>query len=76
MLKISKNVSFLKNIFWKKRESDRILGNRSFVKMKSTELINYSTNMCQSGQGTTVLLIGYSANYLLLCVHAGITEPQ
>jgi hypothetical protein len=44
--------------------------------MKSTELINYSTNMRESGQGTTVLLIGYSANYLLLRFHAGITEPQ
>jgi hypothetical protein len=32
--------------------------------------------MCQSGQGTTVLLIGYSANYLLLRFHAGITESQ
>jgi hypothetical protein len=27
-------------------ESDKIFGNRSFVEMKFSKLINYSTNMC------------------------------
>jgi hypothetical protein len=35
---------------------DGILENILFVKMKSSKLINYSTDMCPSGQGTIVLI--------------------
>jgi hypothetical protein len=37
------------------KESDKTFGNFSSVEMESSELINYLTNMCQSGQCTTIV---------------------
>jgi hypothetical protein len=37
------------------KESDGILENITFVGMESSKLINYSTNMCGSGQGPKVV---------------------
>jgi uncharacterized membrane protein len=39
------------------KESDEIVGNISFLKMESSKLINYLTNMCLSGQSTTILVM-------------------
>jgi hypothetical protein len=50
MLKFSPKNS--ETIFPKEiQESDGIFENMSFVKMESSKLINYSTNMCGIGQG-------------------------
>jgi hypothetical protein len=38
-----------KKILKENKESDAIVENVSFVEMASSELINYSTNMCHSG---------------------------
>jgi hypothetical protein len=37
------------------KESNEVFEDILVVKMESSKLINYSTNMCQSGQGTTIL---------------------
>jgi hypothetical protein len=46
---------FFSEIFQKERkESDEIFKNKPFFEMGSSKLIDYLTNMCQSGQGTTI----------------------
>ncbi len=37
-----------------RKESDEIFKNKPFFEMGSSKLIEYLTNMCQSGQGTTI----------------------
>jgi dynactin complex subunit len=37
-----------------RKESDEIFKNKPFFEMGSSKLIDYLTNMCQSGQGTTI----------------------
>jgi hypothetical protein len=37
------------------KQSDGIFENILFLKMKSSKLINYWENMCESGQGTTMV---------------------
>jgi hypothetical protein len=37
------------------KESNEIFEDILGVKMESSKLFNYSTNMCQSSQGTTIL---------------------
>jgi len=39
----------------KNEKSNEIFEDILGVKMESSKLINYSTNMCQSGQGITIL---------------------
>jgi hypothetical protein len=41
----------------KNKKSNEIFEDILGVKMESSKLINYSTNMCQSGQGTTILVM-------------------
>jgi hypothetical protein len=46
----------IRNIFLKeKKESDRIFENISYIKMESSKLIDYLTNMCRTEQGTMVV---------------------
>ncbi len=54
MLKISKNYLFQIKRYCEGNEW--ILGIFSFVEMKISKLINYSTDMCWNGQGTTVFI--------------------
>ncbi len=58
MWKILKVFSFFFKYFFSeaKIKFDGIFENISFVKIESSKLINYSTNMCRSGQGTTVVV--------------------
>jgi hypothetical protein len=42
------------------KENNEYLGNISFVEMDIPKLINYSTDMCWNGQGTTVLFMFHS----------------
>ncbi len=48
-----------KIILKENKKFDRIFENISFTEMKSSNLINYSTNMCQIDQGTMVLVIAH-----------------
>ncbi len=48
-----------KIILKENKEFDRIFENTSFTEMKSSNLINYSTNMCQIDQGTMVLVMAH-----------------
>jgi hypothetical protein len=54
MLRFSKN-NFFTEIILENKESNEIFEDILGVKMESSKLINYSTNMCQSGQGITIL---------------------
>jgi hypothetical protein len=51
--------NFEKIILKENKEFDKIFENMSFTKMKSSNLINYSTNMCQIDQGTMVLSMAH-----------------
>jgi hypothetical protein len=44
-----------KNNLKENKESDEMFENISFVEIESSVLINYSTNMCRSDQGATIL---------------------
>jgi uncharacterized membrane protein len=57
---IFRNVEILIQEIFSLKESkqpDEIVGNISFLKMESWKLINYLTNMCLSGQGTSILVM-------------------
>jgi uncharacterized membrane protein len=57
---IFRNVEILIQEIFSLKESkqpDEIVGNISFLKMESSKLINYLTNMCLSGQGTSILVM-------------------
>jgi hypothetical protein len=55
---IFKNVDKSEKIILKEnKEFDKIFENVSFTEMKSSNLITYSTNMCQIDQGTMVLVM-------------------
>jgi hypothetical protein len=41
------------------KEFDKIFENISFTEMKPSNLINYSTNICQIDQGTMVLVMAH-----------------
>jgi hypothetical protein len=41
------------------KEFDKIFQNISFTEMKPSNLINYSTNICQIDQGTIVLVMAH-----------------
>jgi endonuclease III len=57
---IFRNVSTFEKIILKEnKEFDRIFENISFIEMKSSNLINYSRNMCQIDQGTRVLSMAH-----------------
>jgi hypothetical protein len=54
------NLFFLETFFLKEnKESDGVFVNISFVEMESSKLINYSTNMCWSDEGTMLELCYY-----------------
>jgi hypothetical protein len=48
-----------KNILKENKEFDKIFENISFTEMKSSNLINYPTNVCQIDQGTMVLVMAH-----------------
>ncbi len=58
---IFRNVQIFKKIFFsevfflkERKESDEIFKNKPFFEMGSSKLIDCLTNMCQSGQGSTI----------------------